>query len=68
MKALKLGHNFATLNSLSPLDGRYAKNATILSNYFSESALMKYRIKVESEWMLHLLSENIIDSSKTRMT
>lgn len=43
---------FSTLNAfnaLSPLDGRYAntlRNST--SNYFSEAALMKYRIKVEA--------------------
>jgi hypothetical protein len=38
-----------TFNALSPLDGRYAntlKNS--VSNYFSEAALMKYRIKVEA--------------------
>lgn len=47
-------------NALSPLDGRYAKSTTDLKNYFSESALMKYRVKVQAEWMLHLMRNNII--------
>ena len=38
---------FNSFNALSPIDGRYSntlKNS--VSNYFSEAALMKYRIKV----------------------
>ena len=43
--------NFGTVNSynaLSPLDGRYFNNISNVSPYFSEAALMKYRIKVEA--------------------
>lgn len=36
----------ASLNALSPLDGRYSKSASELAAYFSEAALMKYRVKV----------------------
>ena len=38
---------FNAFNALSPLDGRYASSlGDSVSNYFSEAALMKYRIKV----------------------
>ncbi|MFN8578780.1 MAG: adenylosuccinate lyase [Candidatus Sericytochromatia bacterium] len=43
------------LEALSPLDGRYSKQTKELSNYFSESSLIKYRIRVESEYLLSLL-------------
>lgn len=39
---------FNSFNALSPLDGRYSSSLHTVSNYFSEAALMKYRIKVES--------------------
>lgn len=45
-----VAHSFA----LCPLDGRYAQKVEILRNYFSEHALMKYRITVEIEWLIHL--------------
>lgn len=35
-----------SFNALSPLDGRYSKATADLNQYFSEAALMKYRIKV----------------------
>lgn len=35
------------LTAISPIDGRYAAKTASLSNYFSEYALIKYRIKVE---------------------
>ena len=46
-----------TLNTLSPLDGRYANSIKDLSAYFSESALMGYRLKVEIEYLIALGSE-----------
>ena len=45
------------LNSISTLDGRYNKEASILSNYFSESALMRYRVMVEVEYLISLSKE-----------
>ena len=42
------------LKNISPLDGRYSKSIETLSDYFSESALIKYRIKVEIEYLIHL--------------
>jgi len=46
--------NEAHLNALSPLDGRYAGQVADLAGLFSESALIRYRIRVEALWFLHL--------------
>ena len=45
------------LTSISPIDGRYRKQLQHLDAYFSEYALIKYRVKVEIEYFL-FLSEN----------
>jgi adenylosuccinate lyase len=42
------------LDALSPLDGRYATQTRPLAALFSESALIRYRIRVEALWMKHL--------------
>ena len=42
------------LNAISPLDGRYKNSVKDLSAYFSESALMQYRLKVEIEYLIAL--------------
>ncbi len=44
------------LESVSPIDGRYANKTADLSRYFSESALMFYRLKVEVEYFKSLTS------------
>ncbi len=41
-----------SLRSLSPLDGRYGDRLRGLSSYFSEWALIKYRVHVEIEWLI----------------
>ena len=43
-----------SLNAISPIDGRYFKVCEPLANYFSEEALIKYRIKVEVEYFIAL--------------
>ena len=43
-----------TLTSISPVDGRYRKQVQHLDEYFSEYALIKYRVKVEIEYLLFL--------------
>ncbi|MFI5219154.1 MAG: adenylosuccinate lyase [Bacteroidia bacterium] len=43
-----------TLNAISPVDGRYRNKCSELSAYFSESALMQYRVKVEVEYFIAL--------------
>ena len=45
------------LKTISPLDGRYSKNTESLSDYFSEYALIRYRIKVEIEYLIALSIE-----------
>ena len=45
------------LNAISPLDGRYSKSVEILSEFFSESALMGFRLKVEIEYLIALGNE-----------
>ena len=39
------------LTALSPLDGRYASKTAALRDYFSEYALIKFRVIVEVEWL-----------------
>lgn len=43
-----------TLTAISPVDGRYRKYTETLSSYFSEYALIRYRIKVEVEYFIAL--------------
>ncbi|MCY7386913.1 MAG: adenylosuccinate lyase [Burkholderiales bacterium] len=42
------------LTALSPLDGRYERKVAGLRAYFSEFALIKYRVHVEIEWLIAL--------------
>ena len=42
------------LTAVSPVDGRYHNKTAGLSRYFSEAALIRYRIKVEVEYFLAL--------------
>jgi adenylosuccinate lyase len=42
------------LSAISPIDGRYRKQVQHLDEYFSEYALMKYRVLVEIEYLLFL--------------
>ena len=43
-----------TLSAVSPIDGRYRKKSKELSAYFSEEALIKYRVRVEIEYFIAL--------------
>lgn len=42
------------LNAISPIDGRYRGKTKTLSQYFSEEALIQYRIRVEIEYFIAL--------------
>ncbi len=44
----------STLNAISPIDGRYRRVTDRLGEYFSESALIKYRVLVEVEYFIAL--------------
>jgi len=48
------------LTALSPLDGRYGNKTASLRDYFSEYALIKYRVRVEIEWLKALAAEPAI--------
>jgi adenylosuccinate lyase len=43
-----------SLNAISPIDGRYRLKTKSLSAYFSEEALIKYRIQIEIEYFIGL--------------
>lgn len=42
------------LTAISPIDGRYRDKVENLANYFSESALIRYRVTVEVEYFISL--------------
>jgi adenylosuccinate lyase len=52
------------LAALSPLDGRYAKTVDPLRVYFSEQALIRYRIRIELEWLQALAGERSVRELK----
>lgn len=43
-----------SLNAISPIDGRYRNKVNELAPYFSEEALIKYRVRVEIEYFIAL--------------
>ena len=47
------------LNAISPIDGRYRNKTVSLSPYFSEEALIKYRVLVEVEYFIALCKANL---------
>jgi adenylosuccinate lyase len=47
------------LRAISPIDGRYAKKTEALAEYFSEYALIKYRVKVEIAYLIALTELDI---------
>lgn len=58
-----------SLESVSPVDGRYRSKTESLSKYFSEGALIRYRVKVEIEYYIALnilLNGNCQDAEQMR--
>ena len=49
------------IQAISPLDGRYQEKLKGLKNYWSEYALIKFRIHVEIEWLISLARQPEID-------
>ena len=47
----------SAITALSPLDGRYFAKVDALRQYFSEFALIRYRVQVEIEWFIALSNE-----------
>ena len=48
-------------DSISPLDGRYSSYVEELLPYFSEKALMRYRVMIEIEYLISLSKEKNFD-------
>ena len=46
--------DFSSLEAISPVDGRYRRATQKLANYFSEGALIKYRVMIEVEYFIAL--------------
>jgi adenylosuccinate lyase len=46
--------NLTSLNAVSPVDGRYRDKCAELATYFSEGALIRYRVQVEIEYFISL--------------
>ena len=49
----------SSLNAISPIDGRYSSKTSELNKFFSEKALMKYRLLVEIEYFISLCEFDI---------
>ena len=52
------------LNAISPIDGRYRSKTISLSPYFSEEALIKYRVLVEVEYFIALREADVPQLAK----
>jgi adenylosuccinate lyase len=50
----RMDFEFSPLTAVSPIDGRYHGKTEVLSAYFSEFALIKYRVRVEVEYFIAL--------------
>jgi adenylosuccinate lyase len=46
--------DISTFDAISPIDGRYRKTCEVLSDYFSEASLIRYRIKTEAAYFIAL--------------
>jgi len=49
-----------SLTAITPIDGRYASKTSDLQEFFSESALIKFRVQVEIEYFIALCNSSII--------
>ncbi|KAA2238527.1 adenylosuccinate lyase [Chitinophaga agrisoli] len=55
------------LTAISPLDGRYRKQLDELAPYFSEFALIRYRVLVEIEYFIALAEQKVFSLPKTKI-
>jgi adenylosuccinate lyase len=51
--------SLTSLNAISPIDGRYRNKIESLAGYFSEEALIKYRVLVEIEYFISLCERKL---------
>lgn len=54
------------LNAISPIDGRYSRVCQPLAKYFSEAALIQYRVRVEIEYFIALCEEGLSQLSEVK--
>ncbi len=54
----------SALTAVGPIDGRYRTRTRALVDYFSELALIRYRVRVEVEWLIALAGESAIKEFK----
>ena len=54
-----------SLSAISPIDGRYRAQVESLADYFSEAALIRYRVRVEVEYFLALAEAGIFSLPQT---
>ena len=47
------------LTAVTPIDGRYISKTSSLQAYFSEAALIKFRVQVEIEYFIALCNSSI---------
>ncbi len=55
------------LTAISPLDGRYRKQLEELAPYFSEFALIRYRVQVEIEYFIALAEQKVFSLPKAKI-
>lgn len=58
--------DLSTLSAISPVDGRYRSQTASLAAYFSEFALMQYRLRVETEYFIALSEQKIFSLNKVK--
>ncbi|MGI0076766.1 MAG: adenylosuccinate lyase [Nitrosopumilaceae archaeon] len=56
----------SVLDAISPIEDRYAEKVTTLRPYFSGGALIKYRLRIECEWLIFLIG--IVERERTVST
>ena len=59
-----MNNNQNKLLNISPIDGRYSNTTKILSPYFSEFGLFKYRLEIEIYYLVALLEKLKINMNK----
>ena len=52
------------MSGISPIDGRYKKAVSELDAFFSEQALMRYRVLVEIKYLIALLNHKSFQAVK----
>jgi adenylosuccinate lyase len=57
-----------SLTAISPIDGRYRRQVERLDGYFSEYGLIRYRVRIEVEYLFHLSEAGFLPLSEAART